>query len=141
MLTVTVTDKDGLVLGEFRFDDSNVVTDEDGVAVVYRDVMRHCSRDGLWYRVAHAASWAAETDSLGRALDPGATCSRLPAPEQQPAEADEERRADLPEDFVVDDDLYRLDRDSAETDEHYRERALMLRCDEQGFIRLPRWRS
>lgn len=136
MLTVTVTD--GRVLGEFRFDESNVVSGEDGVAVVYRDVMRSCTRDGLWHRVAHAASWSAETDLLGRLLNAGETCSRLPAPGQWLSGPDEEGHANPQEQFVVDDDRYRLDRDPGETDAEYQERALMLRCDKDGYIRLPR---
>lgn len=102
--------------------------------------MRSCTRDGLWHRVAHAAFWLAEADLLGWLLNAKETCSRPPAPGQWPIGPDKEGHANPQEQFVVDDDRYRLDRDPGETDAEYQERALMLHCDKDGYIRLPRWK-
>ena len=45
----------------------NIVHHQNGVAVVHPRIMRHCTRpDVLWYLIAHAAAWVAET---GSALD------------------------------------------------------------------------
>jgi hypothetical protein len=54
---------------QIEFDDVNIMHYDGMVAVIHRDVMKHCMRDGLWYRVAHAAGWIAETGSMLDALE------------------------------------------------------------------------
>jgi hypothetical protein len=63
MMKVTVTE-DGRLLDELQFDAVNVLHHDGPVAMVHRDVMRECGRDGIWYRVAHAAAIVAERGSL-----------------------------------------------------------------------------
>jgi hypothetical protein len=63
MIKVTVTENDA-VLDKVEFDDANVIRHEGGVAVVSRDIMKHCTQPGLWHGVAHASAWIAETGSL-----------------------------------------------------------------------------
>jgi hypothetical protein len=59
MVMVTVTDDDGSVLGRLEFGKLNLVSHEANTAVVHPCIMSHCTREGLWYRVAHAAWWIA----------------------------------------------------------------------------------
>lgn len=66
MIKVTVTDSNGAVIDEISFDHENIFHHEGATAIVSRDIMKGCDRADLWYRVAHAAAWVAET---GSALD------------------------------------------------------------------------
>jgi hypothetical protein len=134
---VTVTDDDGSVLGRLEFGKLNLVSHEANTAVIHPGIMSHCTRDGLWYRVAHAASWLAEVQALHRVLQASSSASVDIVPLGQ---SGEENGRSPSEHSVIDDDLYQLQRDQGETDGEYRERALMLRCDERGYIRLPKWK-
>ncbi|HWF86696.1 MAG TPA: hypothetical protein VG222_17680 [Vicinamibacterales bacterium] len=60
---------DGALEDEIEFDDVNIVHLEGGVTVIHRDAMKGCARPGLWYRVAHAAAWIAETGGMLAALE------------------------------------------------------------------------
>jgi hypothetical protein len=63
MMKVTVSDN-GRLLDLLEFDAVNVLHHDGAVAMIHRDVMRECVRDGLWYRVAHAAAIVADRGSL-----------------------------------------------------------------------------
>lgn len=125
------------MLARLEFGKLNVVSNEAGTAVIHPGIMSHCTRDGLWYRVAHAASWVAEAQALQSVLQAGSSASVGLVPQEHSGEKNGRSPSER---FVIDDDLYQLQRDPGETDDEYRERALILRCDERGYIRLPKWK-
>jgi hypothetical protein len=115
MITLTLSNEEGRVLDQLRFDGTNVVYDEGRVVFVHHHVMQHRTREELWSRVAHAALWISQGKPLA---GPGGSSAY----------------------YIVDDDLYRLERDPGETDVQYRERSRTLGCTDKGFVRLPRER-
>ena len=68
MIRVTVTD-DGQLLDALQFDDVNVLHHHGRVAMIHREVMQSCGRNGIWYRVAHAAAIVAERGALLNAME------------------------------------------------------------------------
>jgi hypothetical protein len=95
-----------------------------------------CGRTS-WYRVAHAAGWAADTRSaLATWKKVGNTVA---AQANGGSQAGEQVVLSVaPNREIEDDDLYRLQRDKNESEADYLARYEMLGCDPQGFIRLPR---
>jgi hypothetical protein len=140
MIKVSIT-QDGEFRDEIEFDAADIIAYEGALAVVHRDGMQDCARDGLWHRVAHAATVVAERGNLLDALEADghrrADDKALDVPSDSGDEIEQEPGAGG---TAIDDDLYHLERDPDETDEDCRERARMLGCDERGDIRLPRWR-
>ena len=98
MITLTLSDEEGRMLDQLRFGETHVAYDEGRVVFVHRHVMPHRTREELWSRVAHAASWISHATPLA---GPGGSSAY----------------------YIVDDDLYRLERNPAETGAQYRERA------------------
>jgi hypothetical protein len=135
-----VGSENGNVVDRLEFDTDNIVHYQNGVAVVHPRIMHHCTRpDVLWYRIAHAAAWVAETGSALDALRDLKARGKAPPtpPGRAPDDTDEQFPSPRP---IEDDDLYRLQRDPRESEEDYLPRCEMLGCDRQGFVRLPRQR-
>jgi len=138
-----IISENGCVLDRLQFDADDILQHKDGIVSVHHGIMRHCSRpEGLWYLVAHAAHWIAETGSALNTLKDGGSRSGASAQlADEPLNTTGQARRSVviaPPIEINDDDVYRLQRDSGESDADYLARCQMLGCDEQGFIRLPR---
>ena len=81
---MTVSDN-GRLLDLLEFDAVNVLHHDGAVAMIHRDVMRECVRDGLWYHVAHAAAIVADRGSLLDAWE-AMTKEAHPAPARAPGD-------------------------------------------------------
>jgi hypothetical protein len=110
MVSVTVTGDDGCVLARLVFGKLNVVSNEAGTAVIHPGIMSHCTRDGLWYRVAHAAWWVAEAQAVRSVLQGG---SNAPVGTLPMGRSGEENGRNPSEHFVIDDDLYQCGADQS----------------------------
>jgi hypothetical protein len=145
MIKVTVSDNDRL-LDVLEFDAVNVLHHGAGVAVVHRD---SCGSAGERRNLVPRRPRSRHRSRARRPAGVAARERRRTQPNGGPAagadETDEDYLGRLPEHAnarpIVDDDLYKLERDPDENDEHYRERCRMLGCGENGFIRLPRSRQ